>query len=51
MKPHIIYRDDLEFPWVLIYGADQVWARYRNRKGAERDLRRINKLLDYLNGR
>lgn len=45
MQPRIIYRDDAKFPWWIIYGFDKVWAQYRARKGAERDLKRLMDLL------
>ena len=46
MIPRIVYDDREEFPWLLIYGNDQVWAKFRTRKGAERELRRIDLLLE-----
>ena len=41
--PRITYDDREEFPWLIRYGLGgaEVWAKYRTRQGAERDLERL----------
>ncbi len=48
----IDYDDREEFPWLIVYGDDEakglhLWGAYRTRKGAQRELDRIEILLAF----
>lgn len=44
--PRIRYDDRQRFPFVIKYGVDKVWARYRTLWGAQAALAKLRDLID-----
>lgn len=47
-RPRVIYRDDFDRPWVVVYGPRRVniWGKYSDRKEALRECGKLQHFLD-----
>ena len=46
MLPYIVYDDGKDFPWLLLYGEGELWAKFRTKRGAESAGRRLYLFLE-----